>query len=446
MMVRETIYALSSGAGAAGVAVVRISGPQTDSVLNALGVSELPAARHAVLRNILCPVTRETLDKGLILRFPGPSSFTGEDVAELHIHGGEAVLLAVFGALETTGLARMAEHGEFTRRAFENGKLDLTAAEAIGDLVAARTEEQRKLALRQYDGDLAELYDGWRQALIDLLGYAEAGIDFSDEELPAALQEDVRGRINHIKHEVVNHSNTSLLGEQIRSGFPISILGAPNVGKSSLMNALARREVAIVSEVAGTTRDVIEVQMNLAGYAVTISDTAGIRESADQIEAEGVRRAETRGRQAALKLIVLDAGQPDIPDRVRALIDEDTIVLVNKMDLHDRVPEVPGMSAASAVMTISVKTGAGIGDLVAALEAGVKARLSGHEGPVATRQRHREALKATVEALERASAGELPELVAEDIRLAARALGRITGRIDIDEILDTVFRDFCIGK
>jgi tRNA modification GTPase len=290
------------------------------------------------------------------------------------------------------------------------------------------------------------LYDGWRQALIDLLGYAEAGIDFSDEELPAALQEDVRGRINHIKQEVVNHSNTSLLGEQIRSGFPISILGAPNVGKSSLMNALARREVAIVSEVAGTTRDVIEVQMNLVGYAVTISDTAGIRESADQIEAEGVRRAETRGRQAALKLIVLDAGQPDIPDRVRALIDEDTIVLVNKMDLHDRVPEVPGMSAASAVMTISVKTGAGIGDLVAALEAGVKARLSGHEGPVATRQRHREALKATVEALERASAGELPELVAEDIRLAARALGRITGRIDIDEILDTVFRDFCIGK
>lgn len=446
MMVRETIYALSSGAGAAGVAVVRISGPQTDSVLNALGVSELPAARHAVLRNILCPVTRETLDKGLILRFPGPSSFTGEDVAELHIHGGEAVLLAVFGALETTGLARMAEHGEFTRRAFENGKLDLTAAEAIGDLVAARTEEQRKLALRQYDGDLAELYDGWRQALIDLLGYAEAGIDFSDEELPAALQEDVRGRINHIKQEVVNHSNTSLLGEQIRSGFPISILGAPNVGKSSLMNALARREVAIVSEVAGTTRDVIEVQMNLAGFAVTISDTAGIRESADQIEAEGVRRAETRGRQAALKLIVLDAGQPDIPDRVRALIDEDTIVLVNKMDLHDRVPEIPGMSAASAVMKISVKTGAGIGDLVAALEAGVKARLSGHEGPVATRQRHREALKEAVEALERASAGELPELVAEDIRLAARALGRITGRIDIDEILDTVFRDFCIGK
>ena len=446
MMERETIYALSSGAGAAGVAVVRISGPQTDSILKALGVSVLPAARYAVLYNILCPNSKETLDNGLVLRFPGPASFTGEDVAELHTHGGEAVLSAVFGALETTGLARMAEHGEFTRRAFENGKLDLTAAEAVGDLVAARTDEQRKLALRQYDGDLADLYDGWRQDLIDLLGYAEAGIDFSDEELPEALHADVRNRIIHIKQMVVNHSSTELLGEQIRSGFPISILGAPNVGKSSLMNALARRDVAIVSEMAGTTRDVIEVQMNLAGFAVTISDTAGIREAADQVEAEGVRRAESRGRDAALKLVVMDAGEMDIPDRVRALIDKDTIVLLNKIDLHDTVPAIPVIETASAIIPISVKTGAGVGDVVACLETSVKARLSGHEGPVPTRQRHREALKETVVALERASSGVLPELVAEDIRLATRALGRITGRIDIDEILDTVFRDFCIGK
>jgi len=445
-MERETIYALSSGAGAAGVAVVRISGPQTDSILKALGVSVLPAARYAVLHKILCPDTNETLDNALVLRFPEPASFTGEDVAELHTHGGEAVLSAVFGALETTGLARMAEHGEFTRRAFENGKLDLTAAEAIGDLVAARTDEQRKLALRQYDGDLAVLYDGWRQNLIDLLGYAEAGIDFSDEELPEALHADVRNRINLIKQMVVNHSSTELLGEQIRSGFPISILGAPNVGKSSLMNALARRDVAIVSEMAGTTRDVIEVQMNLAGYAVTISDTAGIREAADQVEAEGVRRAESRGRDAALKLVVMDAGEMDIPDRVRALIDKDTIVLLNKIDLHDTAPAIPVLETASAIIPISVKTGAGVGDLIACLESSVKTRLSGHEGPVPTRQRHREALKETVAALERASSGVLPELVAEDIRLATRALGRITGRIDIDEILDTVFRDFCIGK
>ncbi len=445
-MERETIYALSSGAGAAGVAVVRISGPQTDSILKTLGVSVLPAARYAVLHNILCPKTKEALDNALVLRFPGPASFTGEDVAELHTHGGEAVLSAVFGALETTGLARMAEHGEFTRRAFENGKLDLTAAEAIGDLVAARTDEQRKLALRQYDGDLAVLYDGWRQNLIDLLGYAEAGIDFSDEELPEALHADVRNRINLIKQMVVNHSSTELLGEQIRSGLPISILGAPNVGKSSLMNALARRDVAIVSEMAGTTRDVIEVQMNLAGYAVTISDTAGIREAADQVEAEGVRRAESRGRDAALKLVVMDAGEMDIPDRVRALIDKDTIVLLNKIDLHDTAPAIPVLETASAIIPISVKTGAGVGDLIACLESSVKTRLSGHEGPVPTRQRHREALKETVAALERASSGVLPELVAEDIRLATRALGRITGRIDIDEILDTVFRDFCIGK
>ena len=290
------------------------------------------------------------------------------------------------------------------------------------------------------------MYDGWRQNLIDLLGYAEAGIDFSDEELPEALHADVRNRINLIKQMVVNHSSTELLGEQIRSGLPISILGAPNVGKSSLMNALARRDVAIVSEMAGTTRDVIEVQMNLAGYAVTISDTAGIREAADQVEAEGVRRAESRGRDAALKLVVMDAGEMDIPDRVRALIDKDTIVLLNKIDLHDTAPAIPVLETASAIIPISVKTGAGVGDLIACLESSVKTRLSGHEGPVPTRQRHREALKETVAALERASSGVLPELVAEDIRLATRALGRITGRIDIDEILDTVFRDFCIGK
>ena len=443
---RETIYALSSGAGVAGVAVVRLSGPQCDAILAALGMTRLPVARYAEIHNILYPRTLEILDNALILRFPAPGSFTGEDVAELHLHGGDAVLAAVFGALEATGLARMAEPGEFTRRAFENGKLDLTAAEAIGDLIAARTEEQRKLALRQYDGELAVLYDGWRAQLIDLLGYAEAGIDFSDEELPEGLEGEVVARINHIKQGVVRHSSVELLGEQIRIGFPISILGAPNVGKSSLMNALARRDVAIVSEIAGTTRDVIEVQMNLGGFAVMISDTAGIRESTDQVEAEGVRRAESRARDAALKLIVVDARFADIPERVRALIDEDTIVVRNKMDLLETIPDNLQMEGALTTVPISVRTGEGIEDLISVLGDCVKVRLSAHEGAVPTRQRHRDALKATVEALERATVGELPELVAEDIRLAARALGRITGRVDIDEILDTVFRDFCIGK
>jgi tRNA modification GTPase len=445
-MTRETIYALSSGAGTAGVAVVRLSGPRSDAILAAMGVSRLPEPRYARLYNILCPRTSEILDNALVLRFPAPGSFTGEDVAELHLHGGDAVLAAVFGALEATGLARMAEPGEFTRRAFENGKLDLTAAEAVGDLIAARTEEQRKLALRQYDGDLATLYGGWRAKVIDLLGYAEAGIDFSDEELPEALHEDIKGRINDIKQEVVNHSSAELLGEQIRVGFPISILGAPNVGKSSLMNALARRDVAIVSEMAGTTRDVIEVQMNLNGFAVTISDTAGIRDASDQVEAEGVRRAESRAQDAALKLVVVDVCGAEVPERVRALIDADTIVVHNKIDLLAVAPEDGFSAGGQADFAVSVRTGDGIGDLVTYLGAEVKQRLSSHEGAVPTRQRHREALRETIASLERAAVGEFPELVAEDIRLAARALGRITGRIDIDEILDTVFRDFCIGK
>ncbi|MBT5570867.1 MAG: tRNA uridine-5-carboxymethylaminomethyl(34) synthesis GTPase MnmE [Alphaproteobacteria bacterium] len=442
----ETIYALSSGAGVGGVAVVRISGPGVDAVLTALGVAPLPAPRYAALHNILCPISADILDQALVLRFPGPGSFTGEDVAELHIHGGEAVLAAVLSALQQTELARMAENGEFTRRAFENGKLDLTGAEAVGDLVAARTDEQRKLALRQYDGGLADLYEAWRSELIDLLGYAEAEIDFSDEELPEALQRQVLNKIIAIKQRVKDHSHTSLLGEQIRSGFPISILGAPNAGKSSLMNLLSRRDVAIVSEVAGTTRDVIEVQMNLAGYAVSISDTAGIRDSNDQIEAEGVRRAEQEAKRAALKIVVIDATVGILPDRLRSLIDSHTLVVVNKSDLAPVPSGIFDGSAVTDIRLVSAKTGDGIEELVADITKTVEKRLSAYEGPVPTRQRHREALQETVTALDRAEAAALPELAAEDIRLAARALGRITGRVDIDDILDTVFRDFCIGK
>ena len=445
-IVAETIYALSSGAGVGGVAVVRISGPGVDAVLTALGVAPLPAPRYAALHNILCPISADILDQALVLRFPGPGSFTGEDVAELHIHGGEAVLAAVLSALQQTELARMAENGEFTRRAFENGKLDLTGAEAVGDLVAARTDEQRKLALRQYDGGLADLYEAWRSELIDLLGYAEAEIDFSDEELPEALQRQVLDKIISIKQRVKDHSHTSLLGEQIRSGFPISILGAPNAGKSSLMNLLSRRDVAIVSEVAGTTRDVIEVQMNLAGYAVSISDTAGIRDSDDQIEAEGVRRAEQEAKRAALKIVVIDATVGILPDRLRSLIDSHALVVVNKSDLAPVPSGIFDGSAVTDIRLVSAKTGDGIEELVADITKTVEKRLSAYEGPVPTRQRHREALQETVTALDRAEAAALPELAAEDIRLAARALGRITGRVDIDDILDTVFRDFCIGK
>jgi tRNA modification GTPase len=441
----DTIYALSSGAGIAGVAVVRVSGPGADGVLTALGVSPLPEPRYAALHNIAAPQGGEPLDRALVLRFPAPASFTGEDVGELHVHGGPAVLAALFDAIAATGLARLAEPGEFTRRAFENGKLDLTAAEGLADLVAAQTDAQRRQALRQYDGALAEIYEGWRARLVALLGNAEAEIDFSDEELPEGLKDEVTHNILCMCGEIRAHLDSASRGEAIRAGFQIAIVGAPNAGKSSLLNRLAARDVAIVSAQAGTTRDVIEVQLNLGGYAVTLSDTAGIRDAADGIEGEGVRRAEARAADAALRLVVVDGTEDAIPDRIARLIDGDAIVAVNKSDLAGA--DTPkGLADTYAVLSVSAKTGDGIDALIARLGDTVRARLETSEGAMPTRRRHRDALSEAAAALDRAGTAAYPELAAEDVRLALRALGRITGRVDIDEILDIVFREFCIGK
>lgn len=438
----ETIYALSSGAGLAGVSVVRISGPYADALLNSLGVSPLPDARYAALHKL--HADGAAIDRALVLRFPGPDSFTGEDVAELQVHGGRAILEAVFEAISATGLARHAEPGEFTRRAFENGKLDLTAAEGLADLVAAQTDAQRRLALRQYDGALADLYEGWRTRLVDLMGYAEAEIDFSDEELPEGLKADTEGRIAALNAEIAQHIVGADRGEQIRSGFPIVILGAPNVGKSSILNYLAQRDVAIISEIVGTTRDVIEVQLNLGGFAVTVSDTAGIREASDDVEAEGVRRAQQRAESAALRLVVLDATAATLPAKVRALITDETLVVANKSDLLNGDYGAPALPVSP--MLVSAGTGAGMEDLLDRLTTLVRDRLGSTEAPPPTRQRHRDALAEANAALSNLADAAYPELAAEDVRVALRALGRITGRVDIDEILDTVFRDFCIGK
>ena len=440
----DTIYALSSGAGMAGVAVVRVSGSNTDNLLKKIGIVELPRARYAALHNLSTLDGADIIDQALVLRFPAPASFTGEDVAELHIHGSEAVLDRLFREIGASGLARLAEPGEFTRRAFENGKLDLTGAEALGDLIAARTDRQRRQALRQYDGGLAALYDGWRTRLIGIMAHAEAEIDFSDEELPEALHTKVVANINEIIQEINQHRHTGLLGENIRLGLPVVIVGAPNVGKSSLLNTIARRDAAIVSEEAGTTRDVVEVQMNLGGFAVTLQDTAGIHEARGAVEKEGIRRAEQSAVEAALMVAVLDATSDTIPDRIGRLIDERTILVANKTDLvNGSLTEVGGIPLDHAV---SVRTGDGIDAFLVALEDHVSRMLSGHEGLVPTRARHREALAEAADALDRAVTAKLPELAAEDIRLAVRALGRITGRVDIDEMLDAVFRDFCIGK
>jgi len=386
------------------------------------------------------PVTGELFDKALVLSFPGPGSFTGEDVVELHLHGGRAVLSAATQALTGLGL-RVAEPGEFSRRAFEHGKLDLTEAEAIADLVDAETAAQRRQALRQMEGALGQLYDGWRHRLTRALAHLEADIDFPDEDLPGGLLDAVRPVVEGLVAELSAHLADQGRGERLRDGISIAILGAPNAGKSSLLNAIARRDVAIVSNQAGTTRDVIEVQLDLGGYPVLLADTAGLRDAADQVESEGIRRALDRAAKADLKLLVFDGGE--LPDPATlALADEDAILVMNKADLPGAVAPLVGRP----ILPLSARTGDGVPALLSALEQAVAARYAPSGAPALTRARHRSALEECRENLHRAQQAPLPELAAEDVRLAVRALGRITGRVDVEDLLDVIFRDFCIGK
>lgn len=437
---RQTIFALASGAGRAGVAVIRVSGPQAGQMLDRLTGRERPPARRAT-RVRLRRAAGEVLDDGLALWFPAPHSFTGEDVAELHVHGGRAVIAALGEALAGLG-ARPAEPGEFTRRAFDNGKMDLTAAEGLADLVAAETAAQRRQALRQMDGALARLYDDWRGRLVRAQAHFEAAIDFADEDLPPDIEEGVRGALGGLADAIARHLADGHRGERLRDGVEVAIVGAPNVGKSSLLNRLARREAAIVSATAGTTRDVLEVHLDLGGYPVILADTAGLRAAAEDVEAEGIRRARARAARADLRLAVFDAtaGGPDA--ETRALLDADTVVVMNKADLGapalDRLDGRP-------VLGVSARTGEGMETLLATLEAEV-ARRFGEGGPAPSRLRHRVALEEAEGAIRRALATGQAELAAEDLRLAARAIGRITGRVDVEDLLDVIFRDFCIGK
>ena len=391
------------------------------------------------------PSSGETLDRGLAIWFPGPSSFTGEDVAEFHVHGGRAVIDGVIDALASLDGLRPAEAGEFTRRAFVNGKLDLTAAEGLADLVAAETAAQRRQALRQLGGALAALYESWREILITIMAHVEADIDFVDEgDVPDGLSGGLQARITELSGEMSAHLNDDRRGERLREGLYIAIVGPPNVGKSSLLNLLTRRDAAIVSATAGTTRDVIEAHFDIGGYPVTVADTAGLREVGDEIESEGVRRALVRAREADLKLMMLDATQlSHIDQAIMALIDEETLVLVNKVDLAG-IGELllPGV----AVYPVSVRRGDGLDAFHDALQTAVAARLDVGVSAGITRVRHRVALEDSIAALSRALAADAVELIAEDLRLAARSLGRITGRVDVEDILDLVFAEFCIGK
>jgi len=428
----SSIFALASAPGRAGVAVVRVSGPLAGSCIQALA-GPVPTPRQAVLRRLVHRGSE--IDRALLLWFAGPHSFTGEDVAEFHIHGGRAVREALFAALSELGL-RPAEPGEFSRRAVENGKLDLTRAEAIADLVDAETPAQLRQALRQHDGVLADLYEGWRTQLIAALGRAEAAIDFSDDEVGEAEFAAARRAAAEIYQQIQEHMDDSGRGESLREGLRLTILGPPNAGKSSLINALARRDVAIVSDTPGTTRDVVEARLNLGGYLLQVADTAGVRETAEPIEAEGVRRALAHA-SGGMTLLLLDGAAENPRAGLPADLPEPDLTVWNKADL----------GFAREGLSIALKTGEGVSELLKMLQQKVQHKLES-DAPALTRPRHRHALQEAAAALQHGLAApqDHPELLAEDLRLAMRAIGRITGRVDVEELLDFVFRDFCIGK
>jgi len=458
-MTQDTIFACSTAPGRAGVAVIRLSGPQAGAALAALGGGLLPAPREAVLRRIVDPASGKVIDRGLLLWFPAPASFTGEDVGELQIHGGRAVTAAALEALAGLPGLRPAEAGEFTRRAFDNDKLDLSAVEGLADLIDAETEAQRRQALRQMEGGLTRLTGDWAARLLRVLAHFEAAIDFVEEELPAGLGREALARAAEVAAEIDAALDDRQGGERLREGLSAVILGAPNAGKSSLLNALAQRDVAIVSEMAGTTRDIVEVHLDLAGYPVTLADTAGLRRVAAAqdpqaaIEQAGMARAHARAAAADVKLLLVDLEAALRDEGVLAaaldLYDDRSLLLLNKADRCEAgtVEALCARLAEKDPLVISARTGAGLDQVLSRLVGLAGACFGGAEESAGiTRLRHRRALEDCRDALARSRTAELPELIAEELRLAVRALGRVTGRVDVEDLLDIVFSEFCIGK
>ncbi len=441
----DTIYALSTAPGKAGLAVFRVSGPHARQAMLALNqAGTLPEPRKATRCRLVDPESGELIDDGICILFPAPKSLTGEDVIELHVHGGHATSNAMALALSNCVGLRMAEPGEFLKRAFYSGKIDLTAAEAVADLVDAETAEQRKQALSQLGGGLAGKLENWRIDIIELQARVEASIDFPEEEIPIETLDLVRSGIKRLATQIREFLDDDRRGEILRDGFRVGILGAPNAGKSTLLNALADREVAIVSERLGTTRDVIEVRIDIGGWPVIISDTAGLRETSDSVESEGVRRALEIARNVELRLVVFD-GTTAIDDAsFNQLLNGNTIIVENKIDKNPLPRQWP---KGFDLVRISAETGEGLGELVAAIKRCIEKRFktgAAHSG--LTRARHREALNECLAALGRAREAADLELFAEDLRLGARSLGRLTGRVDVEDILDRIFSEFCIGK
>jgi len=435
----QTIFSLSSGAGLAGVAVIRISGTKAKNCIDAMCKKPVKP-RQAGLRQIYHPVSKQLLDQCLVLWFPGPNTFTGEDVVEYHIHGGRATIAVVLGALAQMDDCRQAEAGEFTRRAFLNDRLDLVEIEGLGDLIHAQTEVQRLQALNQSKGAASHIFNQWRSELIGVLSYLEASIDFIEEDdVSENALTGFQDKLIHLRNDMRKHLVESVRGEVIRDGVRVVLAGEPNVGKSSILNYLAQRDVAIVSEIPGTTRDVLEVQLDLNGIPVILSDTAGLRNSTkDEIEQIGMQRTQTAGSQADL-VIWVNAGSQV---RQEQLLDSeaDRIFVTNKIDLQE-TGDLQGFG-------VSAKTGAGMDELIKVISDKVSEKFGGKEPALISRERQKSAIEKCVKHIDDAledTTGSL-ELIAEHLRLAANQLGRLVGRIDVEDLLDVIFRDFCVGK
>jgi tRNA modification GTPase len=442
-----TIYALSTGPGISGIAIIRVSGKDTKKVIELLTNTEVPEPRVATLRKINKINTSELIDEGIILWFPGPESYTGEDMAEFHIHGSKAVIDALHSSISEIENCRLAEAGEFTKLAFHNGKINLLKAESIADLISAETEIQRQQAIKIMNGKSADKFNSLREKLLKILSHVEAKIDFPDEELP----EDILKNIKKISSEVILIIKKILddqkVGETIREGFKIAIIGPTNAGKSSLLNHLSNRDAAIVSEIAGTTRDVIETHLNIDGYPVVVSDTAGIRDSKNEIEKKGIKLALDKAENADLKLIVIDAKSIDFKGNLKELMDENAILVVNKSDLlkEDLSSEIKNFEH----VLISVKNNLNLEDLIFKIKNKLKNKFITSEDILITRERHRQHLEQSLNFLknfEEKNEAEDFDKAAEDLRLATRHLGMIVGKVDVEEILGSIFNDFCIGK
>jgi len=442
-----TIFALSTGPGISGIAIVRISGEDTIKVIKLLTNASIPEPRVATLRKINKINTSELIDEGIILWFPAPDSYTGEDMAEFHIHGSKAVIDALHSSISQIENCRLAEPGEFTKLAFQNGKINLLKAESIADLISAETEIQRQQAVKIMDGQSSETFNSLREKLLKILSNIEAKIDFPDEDLPQDILNNTKKISSEVILSIKKILNDQRVGERIREGFKIAIIGPTNAGKSSLLNLLSNRDVAIVSEIAGTTRDVIETHLNIEGYPVVVSDTAGIRDSKNEIEKKGIKLALDNAENADLKLIIIDAKSIDFKGVLKELLDENAILVVNKSDLlkEDLSAEIKNFEH----VLISVKNNFNVEDLIIKIKNKLKNKFITSEDILITRERHRQHLEKCLNYLKRfeeKNEAQDFDKAAEDLRLATRHLGMIVGKVDVEEILGSIFNDFCIGK